>query len=89
MVAGCMGLPAVSYTAACPADMAEGVPPSVSRCVAFSVTDMVPLTAAAGSPTWARVTLAEGPSSSSRAWSVAVWFRGSLNVISSWLVSIW
>ena len=43
MVAGRMGLPAVSYTAASSADTAEGIPPSASRWVALRWVDMVPL----------------------------------------------
>ena len=88
MMACMIGLPAISYTAASWAATAEGIPPSVSRWVAFSWAAMVRL-AEVHSPIWARVTLAEGPSSSSRVWSVAVWLRGSLNVMARWLVSIW
>ena len=60
MVPACTGLPAASYTAAIRTDTAEGVPPSVSRWVAFSCTSMVP-SAAAGRSTWASVTLADSP----------------------------
>ena len=65
MVAGCMGLPAISYVAASPACMAEGIPPSVSRCVALRWTDMVWL-AEVGRSIWARVRLDEGPIRDSR-----------------------
>ena len=43
IVAAAMGLPAISCVAASPACMAEGIPPSVSKCVALRWNDMVPL----------------------------------------------
>ena len=60
MVAGSMWLPAVSYTAASPAEIAEGIPPSASRWVALRVAEMVWLAAICPS-TWARVRLDDGP----------------------------